>query len=275
MLSGMLRVSLGVVAALAVAGCGQTEHGTTGAGPAGEDSGGAGSGGSASLGAAGGAGVSGLAGMGSFSQQSAVDECQRYCELPINRLPQALCEDWNKSAWDPPFCDLDPSKPCAEYCNDVYQTVTPQCAALLAPVIRCVAPVYASGELKPCFLSECYRELSALTSACYGLQKTLAEARATWQASGVVDYQLTYSRPSVEAEVTVRAGLEPMVTPANATALTVPLLFDLVDHYLDGSVGYPTITYDADLGYVRSLSIFQGCQQSFDEVSAVEVAPLR
>jgi hypothetical protein len=114
-----------------------------------------------------------------------------------------------------------------------------------------------------------------LTSACYGLQKTLAEARATWQASGVVDYQLTYSQFNVKAQVAVRAGLEPVVTPSNATAWTVPKLFDAVDHYLDLAAGYPRITYDAELGYVVGLSYFESCNQSEEVVSGVEVAPLR
>lgn len=281
MLIGMVRASLGIVALVAAAACGQTEHGPlrpvmTGPAAAGEGVGGTASSGSATVGDPGDAGGNGLAGMGGLAPvQSAVAECQRYCETLNYRLPQALCEDWNDPAWDPPYCHMDPMTSCGEYCTEVYQTVTPQCAALLAPVIRCVAPVYASGELSTCFLGECHKELFALTSACYGLQKTLAEARATWQASSVVDYQLTYSQFNMKAQVVVRDGLEPVATPSNANPWTVPKLFDAVDYYLNLAAGYPRITYDAKLGYVVGLSYFEDCDRSEEVVSGVEVTPLR
>jgi hypothetical protein len=158
----------------------------------------------------------------------------------------------------------------------VYQTVSPECAALLEPAIRCVAPVYASGALTPCWLGECYPELAALASGCYGLKEQLAAARARWQATGVVDYRLRYDlRADEKAEIVVLGGLVTAVTPADAFAWTVPLLFDLVDHDLVQPGGIPRVTYDADLGYVVESSRLERCSHNVPLVSGVEVAPLR
>jgi hypothetical protein len=267
----MTRVSVSLFALIALVACGQTERDsvapmTTGSG--GEDTAGS----SSTM-----ADTAGAAGTGgAFPTESAVTECEQYCETPYNRLPQALCEDWNRTGWEPPFCDLDTTAPCPYYCGKVYETVTPTCAPLLSAVIRCVAPYYASGTLSTCWLANCRDELFTMTSACYGLREKLAAARATWQASGVVDYDLAYDLPQGEkAHVAVREGQEPMATPAGEIGWTVPLLFDAADRFLHESGGTADVQYDPNLGYVIALRYRWGCEGSFTQASGVEVAPLR
>lgn len=285
----MVRVWLAIVAIIAASACGRTEReplgpiALSGASTGGATANGASSGGltgSSGLAGTGGlVGASGLTGMGGSSQvQSAVSECELYCETLDYRLPQALCEDWNRTGWEPPFCHLDPSAPCADYCRDVYEALSPTCAELLQPVIRCIAPIYASGVISPCWLGECRYQLFSMTSACYGLQEKLAAARATWEASGVVDYDLTYDwggGGDAKALVVVRAGRDPVVTPAVATGWTVPRLFDEVERSLHQAGGTPFVTYDADLGYVVDSARQEGCSENFSLVRGVAVAPLR
>jgi hypothetical protein len=115
-----------------------------------------------------------------------------------------------------------------------------------------------------------------MASACYGLQEKLAAARATWQASRVVDYQLTYDRgDGVKVRVLVRAGSEPTVNPADAVAWTVPKLFDEVEHALREPGVTPSVSYDANLGYVVALAREMGCAPPSAQVTDIEVAPLR
>jgi len=246
----------------------------------GASSGGVSSGGVSSGGvSSGGVSSGGLAGMGTGgSSQSAVAECEQYCETLDYLLPGALCEDWSPLDSSPSFCDVFFTTSCADYCSRVYDTVTPACAAVLPAAIRCVAPTYVTGlipPLNPCLWAECRHELYSMTSACYGLQEQLAGARATWQMSGVVDYRLNYDwDDDVRAEVIVRAGSEPAVTPADAIAWTVPKLFDEVERTLQEPGGAPRVTYHADLGYVVRLAREHGCTRS-GRVSGVEVVPLR
>jgi hypothetical protein len=205
-----------------------------------------------------------------------VAECQRFCEMPYNRLPQALCEDWNRPGWEPPFCQLDPTAPCADYCSQVYQGLSPECAAALQPAIRCVAPEYAKGVITACWLADCRDLLYTMTSACYGLQEKLAAARATWQASRVVDYDLSYDREDgVKVHVAVRANQEPVAMPAGSVAWTVPTLFDKVDQYLHQFGFAPDVQYDANLGYVVEVVARLRCDESLDRVRGIQVAPLR
>jgi hypothetical protein len=249
---------------------------TSGAG-AGAGAGGRGAGfaGGTSSGGSGGLTGAGVAG-GVSPVPPAVAECEQYCETMSYRLPQALCEDWRTPEWEPPFCKVDTAQSCTDYCNEVYDGLTSECAALLRPVIRCVAPIYAAGVISPCWLAECRPELYSLTSACYGLEEKLAAARAAWQASGVVDYQLTYaSSNDLNVRVVVRAGSQPTVAPVNATAWTVPQLFEEVERYLREPGLTPYVTYHADLGHVVDLSLMQGCAEASPLLYNAEVAPLR
>jgi len=281
----MTRARLGMLALVAASACGQIEHEHEPVRPSTMGGGGdVSSGGTSALAgtSANSGGESGLTATGGVSQrQSAVAECQHYCETLDYLLPQALCEDWNRPEWDPPFCGVGQAMPrtsCADYCTKVYEALTPECAARLPPVIRCVAPTYASGVLPPpnsCWLGDCRAQLFSMTSACYGLQERLAAARATWQASGVVDYQLSYDWKDSKAQVVVRAGSEAAVTPANAIAWTVPKVFDEVERSLHEPGVAPSVTYDVDLGYVVSLARQQGCAGASAQVSGIEVAPLR
>lgn len=297
----MVRVSLIVVVLFLVSACGQTERENRapvlvgGAGASGSAaglgshepggmgglagiSGLAGVGGLATTGGL--AGIAGLTGMGGLSQvQSAIIECEQYCETSPYRLPAALCEDWNHPGWDPPFCQVGGATPCAEYCSSVYEALTSECAALLPAVIRCVAPTYAEEVVVPtadCWLRDCRAQLFSMTSACYGLREKLAEARAVWQKSEVVDYQLSYDGGDAgRARVVVRGGSEAVVTPRDAIPWTVPELFDEVERYLQEPGVAPQVTYDADLGYVVALVRQEGCTESSVRVSGTEVAPLR
>lgn len=280
----MDRASLGMVVLVAVSACGRVEQERFEPMAMGGTSAGGTSAGGASAGGASGAGSSSEpAGSGGLMQlPSALADCQRYCETLAYRLPQALCEDWHRPEWGrAQFCDVwtMPQASCADYCSDVYEAVTPECAAVLGPAIRCVAPTYSSASLPvvgTCWMAECRPQLFTMTSACYGLRERLAAARATWQASGVVDYQLTYGRDSDPAvQVTVRAGREPVVSPANAFAWTVPKLFDAVERALHEPEIMPSVSYDANLGYVVALSIEVSCGQPNSRITGVEVAPLR
>lgn len=286
----MARLSLAMMALMAASACGRTEREPLGSpelsgasGGAATSNGGSSGGltGSSGLAGMGGlVGTSGLTSMGGSSQvQSAVSECEQYCETLDYRLPQALCEDWNRTGWEPPFCHLDPSAPCADYCREVYEAVSPTCAELLQPVIRCVAPSYAKPFITSCWLAECRYQLFTMTSACYGLQEKLAAARAAWEASRVIDYDLTYDwggRDPRKAQVVVRAGREPVVTPADATVWTVPQLFDEVERSLHQPGSAPVVTYDAELGHVVDLRLLeQGCDGGSTLVTGVAVAPLR
>ena len=276
----MTRVSLGLLALIAATACGQTERKTASmtTGSGGEDgSGGEGGGGSGGSSSSGGDAGGVVSTGGSSPTPSAVAECQKYCEMPSNRLPQALCEDWNRRGWEPPFCQLDPAAPCADYCSQVYETVSPACGAALQAVIPCVAPYYAKGVITPsCWLADCRYLLFTMTSACYGLQEKLAAARATWQASGVVEYDLAYDQQDgMKAHVAVRANKEPEVTPTGAFAWTVPKLFDNVEYYLHQPGVAPDVNYDTDLGYVLNVVVRHGCDETFGRVSGIQVAPLR
>ena len=265
-----LRAQLGLVLLIVASACGHTEHQSPAAMPS---SGGGGASGLA--GTAGLAGTGGLAGMGGSSQvASAVTECEQFCETLDYRLPQALCEDWNRPGWEPPFCDLEPRASCADYCREVYEAVSPTCAESLQPVMRCVAPSYASGVITSCWLADCRFELFNMTSACYGLREKLAAARATWAASGVVDYRLTYDGENGgKADVVVREGSEPVVTPTDAIAWTVPKLFDEVERTLNEPGVAPIVLYDAKLGYVVALARQEGCSEGSTVVNDTEVAP--
>jgi hypothetical protein len=284
----MVRALLGIVALVGASACGQTERdlpswatrsGAPGvAGIAGVGSvawGGAGSGGASAAGASSG----GLAGTGGSSALSeAVAECEHYCETLTYKLPTALCEDWHRPQWDPQFCHLvGPFPTCADYCREVYDTVTPECAPTLAPVIRCVSHTYASVSVPTgeCWLKDCRDLLFTMTSACYGLQEKLAAARATWAASGIVDYQLQYDLGiDLKAQVVVRAGSDPVVTPADAVAWTVPKLFDAVEGALTQPGVAPDPVYDADLGYVVGWRLLVGCVEGSGGASGIEVTPL-
>jgi len=115
-----------------------------------------------------------------------------------------------------------------------------------------------------------------MTSACYGLEERLDAARAAWQASGVTDYQLTYDRSGdAKVQVVARTGSEPVVTPTDAFAWTVPKLFDEVERALHDPGVAPVVRYDATLGYVVDLGREEGCNGATKQVTAVEVAPFR
>lgn len=209
---------------------------------------------------------------------SPVAECEQFCEALAYRLPGALCEDWNRPGWEPAFCNVSGRLSCADYCGNVYETVSPACADTLPPVIRCVAPTYASvapPSLGECWLEDCRDQLYTMTSACYGLREKLTSARATWAASGVSDYQLQYDWNGAKAEVTVRVGSEPVVTPPDAVAWTVLKLFDEVERYLDTPGVAPGVTYHPVLGYALELTRQQGCADPADGVFGIEVAPVR
>lgn len=233
-------------------------------------------------GAAGAAGTStsaGVAGEGGAAEPvSPVTECNRYCEALPYRLPAALCEDWNRPGWEPQFCGLG-NRSCADYCDTLYKTVSPECAATLPPVVRCVAPTYSSLAAVPtldeCWLRECRDQLYTMTSACYGLREKLDAARALWEQSGVAEYRLSYDAGGSEkVEVLVRAGSEPAVTPPGAFAWTVPKLLDEVERYLNEPGVAPDAIYDEQLGYVVRLARLQGCDLLGQVVGGVEVEPL-
>jgi hypothetical protein len=279
----MARSRLGMLALVAASACGQIERDPLGPMTmGGADTGGAGTSSvNTSDAGIGGVGSSGLAGTGGFSHvQSAVAECQHYCETLYYQLPHALCEDWNRPEWDPQFCrPVGPTNSCADSCTEVYEDVTPECAARLQPAIRCVAPTYANVSLpapSACWLGDCRAQLFSMTSACYGLKERLAAARATWEASRVTDYQLTYYRSGdARGQVVVRSGSEPVVTPADAFAWTVPKLFDEVERTLQEPGVAPSVSYDANLGYVVDLAREEGCAGATPQVTGVEVAPFR
>jgi hypothetical protein len=295
----MVRVRFAMLVFVGAAACGKTssEEGQAvpgGAGAGGAEAGafsgaGLGTAGSSAGPNAGGASGSGAATAGSnaggatpaagaSSIQSAVAECQRYCESLNYRLPQALCEDWNRPGWDPQFCHRQDSfdESCADYCKNVYESLSPACAAVLPAAIRCVAPVYANLTLPAgCWLSECRAPLYTMTSACYGIQDSLAAARAKWEASSVADYELDYESDSDEdTQVLVRAGSAPVATPATAFAWTVPLLFDEVERRLHEPGVAPNVIYDSALGYVTRLGQLQLCEEK-TIIGGVRVAPLR
>jgi hypothetical protein len=276
----MARALLLGIVALALAGaCGQTARDR----PESSAVGGAGAGGSAAGATPGGAGAGQIAGSGgaggALPALSDVERCEQYCETLAYRLPGAFCEDWNGEGWEPEFCGVQLNMSCADYCTKVYETVSPACAATLLPAIRCVAPTYANiapPRVDPdCWLRDCRDPLYTMTSACYGLREKLAAARARWDASGIVEYQLQfYWGVDVRAQVLVQVGSEPTVTPPDAPAWTVPKLFDEVQRILDGPGTAPAATYHADLGYVVELARQQGCLENPDRVMDVEVTPL-
>ena len=234
----------------------------------------AGSGG-ASAGSAGTPTSAGAAGQGGAPEPTPVEQCNTYCEGLQYRLPAALCEDWNGPGWEPEFCGVD-STSCADYCDTLYETVSPECALTLPPVIRCVAPTYADSGLpiEACWLRDCRHHLYTMTSACYGLREKLVAARALWAASGIGDYRLSYGADGEQVEVLVRAGSEPTVTPPGAFAWTVAALFDEVERYLSEPGVAPDATYDQQLGYVVQLRRQEGCDPWPQAVSGVEVEPL-
>lgn len=283
----VVRVLLiAVVSALGLAGCGETE-GNPPAAALGDPAPGAGSG--AALGQAGEApvqqggtggrsgGTGGLGGNPGASTPGPLEECEQFCETLEYRLPRALCEDWNRPGWDPEFCHVGNTSDCSDYCAAVYGTVSPQCAAMLPAVIRCVAPTYATitvPRLSECWLEDCRDLLFTMTSACYGLRQQLEAARAAWSANGITDYELRYdSDGESQATVEVRAGAAPSVTPDGSTAWTVPELFDEVERLLGTPSVAPGATYDAELGYVMSLIREQDCDPA-QVVSGVDVTPL-
>lgn len=260
----MLRALLATLVLVGCVACGNVAR----------DEGGMGSGGARGSWAA--SGAPGTGAPGKSSLQTAVAECEQFCETQPYRLPGALCEDWNRPGWDPEFCQLSgETESCADYCSMVYQTVNPACAAVLPAAIRCVAPTYASLTLPAqCWLHECRNELYTMTSACYGLQRQLAAARATWAASGVSDYELDYVIDAgSEVRVVVNGSNPPVVTPAHASAWTVPLLFDAVEHDLQSPGVTPSVAYDPALGYVVSLALLQGCEQP-STLQVLAVVPL-
>jgi hypothetical protein len=208
-----------------------------------------------------------------------VTDCTQYCENLNYRLPGALCEDWNREGWEPEFCGMEFNiRSCPDYCRSVYETVSPACAATLPPVIHCVAPTYAlpsPPSLDQCWLGECRHQLYTMTSACYGLREQLEAARATWEAAGLAEYRLLYSwGADTKAEVLVQAGGKLVVTPPEATAWTVPQLFDEVQRYLDGPGTAPQARYDAELGYPLSVVRLQSCSEPSEGVTGIEVTPL-
>lgn len=79
----------------------------------------------------------------------------------------------------------------------------------------------------------------------------------------------------MKAQVVVRAGSEPAVTPADAIAWTVPKLFDEVERYLNEPGVAPSVSYEGDLGYVVDLVRQEGCRGDYVRVRGTEVAPLR
>jgi len=203
----------------------------------------------------------------------ALEECEQYCKTLYYRLPQALCEDWHRTGWQPQFCHLPYSDDCSDYCTTIYNGVSPACAATLPAAIRCVAPDYQrQGVPTQCWLEECRDPLFTMTAACYGLREQLDAARAAWSARGLVDYQLSYNGGDGKAVVAVRGGAQPTVTPAGATPWTVPQLFDEVERLLATPGVAPGATYDAALGYVTQLESNQVCDFSVI-VSGIEVAP--
>jgi hypothetical protein len=280
----MARALVLGIAALAPAlasACGQTARDrpeSPAAGGAGV--GGAGAGGFAGMtGNAGTAGSADMAGSaGTSALLPAVTECTQYCENLQYRLPGALCEDWNREGWEPEFCGVQFNiRSCPDYCRSVYETVSPACAAVLPPVVRCVAPTYAlpsPPSLDECWLGDCRDQLYTMTSACYGLREQLDAARAIWAASGVGDYQLQYDT-GTNVQVVVRAGSEPVVTPPDAVAWTVPALFERIESTLDIPGSAPRALYDPFLGYVTYWELLRGCEESpRDGLWGIAVTPL-
>ncbi len=293
MYNGCVARVLVAVAALAwgAVGCGQTERDpqvgfqvnppvASSGGQAGAAQPAAGSGGQAGAAqpAAGAAQQGGSGGSSAAALGEAVAECQHYCEQLAYRLPQALCEDWHRQGWDPQFCGLSLPPDCPGYCAGLYAALTPECAATLPQVIACVAPTYRIQNVPKatdCWLGECRDLLFTMTSACYGLRDKLDAARARWDASGIGDYELRYDwLPDAPAVVEVRAGLEPSVTPADASAWTVPSLFAEVEKLLRQPGVAPNVAYDAELGYVTGLVRQQGCGADFGVVGGVTITPL-
>jgi hypothetical protein len=278
----------GIIVILGASACGETERSPAGfltpkplgAGGAAGTAGAFGASGAAPLaGAAPVAGTGGAIAKPEFNVSAAVDECIQYCEKLPYRLPLALCEDWNHPPWNPQFCHHDFAGPCPDYCNQLYGVVSLPCAETLPPVIRCVAPTYEKTSVDlsaDCWLKDCRDQLFTMTSACYGLREQLDAARATWEASGIVDYDLQYDLGAgTPVHVQVRAGADPAVTPADATPWTVAQLFDGVERYLAAPSMAPTATYDPDLGYPTYLGHYQGCSSAIGDVGGVTVAPLR
>jgi hypothetical protein len=281
---GETKRSASAPIAMADAGAGGVDSSAAG----GARQGGAGAGG-AGAGGAGGSnagGALGNAGSGQFGSgagggasflRAAVEECTTACQTLAYRLPAALCEDWNRPGWAPEFCGLN-AGPCPDYCERVYATVSPACAEVLPAALRCVAPTYATAvvNIPICWLEECRNQLYTMTSACYGLRERLAAARATWEASGVVDYDLEYTQNNAKVKVLVRAGRAPAVTPATATPWTVANLFAEVDHLLNTRTVTAGVTYDVQLGYVIDLAREQGCDvHVLLGPTSIRVAPVR
>lgn len=269
----MVRVFLvGLGALCALSACGETERApkTSAAG------GSAGSGAVAQP-----AGEGGVAGEGPGEAApfaTAIAECVHYCETLDYILPHALCEDWHLPEWDPQFCHLRPTMGCSDYCTAVYETVQPTCAPTLPPVIRCVSSTYERAALPSageCWLEDCRDLLFTMTSACYGLREKLAAARATWEASGVANYDLQYPvSDNAMAKVVVRAGSEPTVTPPGAVPWTVPKLFDQVESNLNAPGGTAKAAYDPTLGYVVFVGRQQGCSEYVtDALGEIVVTP--
>jgi len=230
--------------------------------------------GGTSLGGAG-AGMGG--GAGEPAEPPGVSQCQGYCDALPYELPRALCEDWNYLDTPAEFCLDEQAPSCDEQCEVLYETVSPACAAALPAAIDCVAPTYediSAHPPMPCWLEECRAELYDLSSACYGLREGLEAARATWEASGVSSYELRYVEGlRGEVVVTVDTSGEASVTPSNATAWTVPVLFDEVERILDTPGMAPQVEYDDELGYVAVLQQDQGCEPRL-LVGGVAVTPL-
>lgn len=280
----MVRVLVaGLACLLVLSACGETAHDPqTSSVVAGSSAGGSAGSSSANAGAAqqaGSVGVGGASAGATSAATAAVAECVRYCDTLEYLLPAALCEDWNRPGWDPEFCHVGPSMGCSDYCTQVFESVKPACAETLPAVMRCVSPTYASLGVPPadlCWLKDCRDQLFTMTSACYGLREKLAAARATWEASGISDYELTYPfGDGVTVRVVVHAGSEPTVTPPNFVGWTVPKLFNEVERYLDQPGKTAKAEYDPKLGYVVALGVQSGCEEyPVGVASQVVVTPL-
>src|SRR3954468_4847101 len=131
--STMVRVLWATLVLVASGACGNVTRdeaeAATGGAAAGTSTGGASTAGASTGGASpGGASTAGANTAGTSAIQTAVLECERYCETLSFRLPGALCEDWSRIGLDSEFCYLaGPTETCADYCNSVYETVSPAC----------------------------------------------------------------------------------------------------------------------------------------------------
>ena len=77
----------------------------------------------------------------------------------------------------------------------------------------------------------------------------------------------------MKVHVAVRADKEPVATPADSFAWTVPKLFDNVEYSLHQPGVAPDVQYDAHLGHVVDLVDRHGCDERFGQVSGIQVAP--